>query len=73
MGRKLRVTAVLLLGLLLLSSGVTWAAGPQIYIGDDADSTDHCRGTACGGLYAKALNVVYTKGNPITAGLFHLF
>ena len=58
MGRQIRVTAVLLLGLLLLSSGVTWA-GPMYFSGDDSDSTGHCQGTACGGLLPKALKAVY--------------
>jgi sugar lactone lactonase YvrE len=65
MCREIRVTTVLLLGLLLLSSGVTWA-GPMIFSGDDADSSNHCEGTRCGGLYAKALKAVYDASKPGT-------
>lgn len=62
MCREIRVTAVLLFGLLFLWTGVTWAgAGPLFLSGDDADDGGHCLGTACGSLYPKALKAVYDK------------
>jgi hypothetical protein len=32
--------------------------GPIMLSGDDADDSGHCQGTACGGLYAKALKFI---------------
>ena len=61
MCREMRVTTVLLLGLLFFWTGVTWAAGPLFLSGDDADDSGHCRGTACGALYPKVLRTVYEK------------
>src|SRR3989304_1289038 len=69
MCREIRVAAVLLLGVLLLWTGAAGAAGPLFLGGDDADDTGHCRGTACGGLYAKALKTVYDKSTGPGTGI----
>jgi len=43
--------------------------GPVLLTGDDADDSGHCQGTACGGLYAKALKFIVDNSQSAGTGI----
>ena len=60
------MTCILALALMAAPAS---AGGPVFLSGDDADDSGHCQGTACGGVYPKALNFVYTNSTSPGTGI----
>src|SRR4029453_15961932 len=59
----------LVLALCLLAASRPALGGPIFLSGDDADDFAHCQGTACGNLYARALNTIVTGSTGGAGGI----